>query len=705
MRPRNPDPQGQSGGPSTGAEGLRRRLLAGALALLTLAGAGTASAAPAAVGVVGADLGEKAPSVPNLGPNVRVFDPSMPIAQIQAEADAIWAAQVDDEMGSDRYSLLFKPGVYGTDAEPLQIQVGYYPEVAGLGASPGDVRINGKVEVRNRCFDEDPEFTGCFALNNFWRGLSNLTIRVNGTGQFVLDEDGDPVLGEDGQPVQDGCTQSANFWAVSQAVSMRRVEVTGGNLTLMDYCSNPAFASGGFIADSKAGVLINGSQQQWYARNSEVGVWTNAVWNQVFSGMSFTDAAAAPKDADYPDPPYTVLEKTPLNRERPYLFVDTRGAYQVRVPSARTDTTGLSWSTGMTPGRTVPLSDFFVARPGDSVQVINNQLARGRHLILTPGVYDVARSISVNRADTVVLGMGLATLKAVNGAIPMTIADKPGIILAGVTIDAGSVESPVLLQVGKRNGNNGVANNEPTNPTTLSDVYFRVGGPYVGKADVALEVNSDNVLIDHTWVWRADHGIEGFPTIPRGDDGTDFGDTARWTTNIGRNGLIVNGDNVTATGLFVEHFQEYNTIWNGENGRVLLYQNELPYDPPTQADWMQPDGTLGWAGYKVADNVENHLLWGGGVYAFNRNDPTIVTENGYEVPDTEGVVLTHVMTKNLSGPGTINHVVNGVGDTVDGILPCVTTDPDDPENCGPDKAQFEPPSYVISYSDGDPVLP
>ncbi len=120
-------------------------------------------------------------------------------------------------------------------SKPLQIKVGYYTEVAGLGASPGEVQINGKVEVRNRCFDEDPEFTGCFALNNFWRGVSNLTINVNGTGQ-------------------DGCSASANFWAVSQAVSMRRVEVTGGNLSLMDYCTGPSFASGGFIADSKAGA-------------------------------------------------------------------------------------------------------------------------------------------------------------------------------------------------------------------------------------------------------------------------------------------------------------------------------------------------------------------------------------------------------------------------------------------------------------------
>ena len=252
--------------------------------------------------------------------------------------------------------------------------------------------------------------------------------------------------------------------------------------------------------------------------------------------------------------------------------------------------------SGITPGRTIPLGDFFVAKPSDSVKTINNQLARGRNLLLTPGVYDVARSIDVKRADTVVLGLGHATLTAVDGAVPLTVADVPGVVVAGVTIDAGTVKSPVLLRVGKSTATP-ARRSDPSNPTTLSDVYFRVGGPHIGKADVALEVNSDNVLIDHTWVWRADHGVEGFS-----------GDTERWNTNTGRNGVIVNGDNVTATGLFVEHFQQYNTIWNGESGVTILYQNELPYDPPTQADWMH-DGVEGWAGYKVGDQVQDaHAL-------------------------------------------------------------------------------------------------
>ena len=552
----------------------------------------------------------------------------MPVGQIQATVDAIHAQQVDAEMATNRYALLFKPGVYGSAAQPLQIKVGYYTEIAGLGASPTDVTINGKIEVYNRCLEAGGT-SNCVALVNFWRTLSNLTLNINSLGQ-------------------DGCRASANFWAVSQAVSMRRLNIAGANLSLMDYCTaGPQFASGGFIADSSLPFVINGSQQQWLIRNSRIGGWSNAVWNQVFAGVE-----GAPSDVAFPNPPYTTLATTPVSREKPYLFLDDQGDYAVRVPSAHTHTSGISWGLAMTAGRTIPLGDFFVAKPSDSVHTINNQLARGMNLLLTPGVYDVGLSIAVKRADTVVLGFGHATLTAVGGAIPLTVADVPGVIVAGVTIDAGTVESPVLLEVGKKNGNHSSKKNDPSNPTTLSDVYFRVGGPHIGKADVALEVNRDNVLIDHTWVWRADHGIEGFS-----------GDTERWNTNTGRNGVVVNGDNVTATGLFVEHFQEYNVIWNGENGRTILYQNELPYDPPTQADWMH-DGVEGWAGYKVGDHVKTHRLEGGGVYVFNRNNPSIHTENGFEVPETAGVQLHHVMTVNLSA-GTIDHVVNGVGDAAD----------------------------------------
>lgn len=602
----------------------RRALLA---VIATVALVATAASAPAVA---------TPPSSPDLGPNVLVFDPSQGVAEIQAQVDALHAQQVDDEMGTNRYSLLFRPGVYGSAEQPLQLKVGYYTEVAGLGGSPTDVTIHGKIEVYNRCLGSDPNNPNCIALVNFWRTLSNLTLDIDGAGQ-------------------DGCRASANFYAVSQASSIRRLNVLSStNFSLMDYCTaGPQYASGGFIADSKFGTVLNGSQQQWLTRNSVVTNWTNAVWNQVFAGVE-----GAPDDAAFPTPPYTTLDQTPVSREKPYLYVDASGAWQVRVPAAAQGTRGITWADGLTPGRSIPLKDFYVAKPGDSVLKINAALALGKHLLLTPGVYDIASTIAVWRPGTVVLGLGHATLTSVRGSVPLFVADVPGIVVAGVTIDAGPTKSPVLLKVGldSKHGPDWGTRSQ-RDPITLSDVYFRVGGPHRGSTDVALEINADDVLIDHTWVWRADHGVEGFTGGVNGDD-------QRWVTNIGRNGVVVNGDDVTATGLFVEHFQQHNTIWNGERGRVVLYQNELPYDPPTQADWTQPNGTLGWAGYKVGSKVKEHQLWGAGVYVFNQNNPEIVTENGFEVPQRPGVQLSHIMTVNLSA-GTIRHVVNGVGGQAD----------------------------------------
>src|SRR6059036_19432 len=262
------------------------RLLAVLLVALTISATNVASTTMAAPLTPVAD-----PSQPDFGPNVIVFDPSMPTSQIQATVDAIAGQQVDNEMGTQRYALLFKPGTYGSAANPLDFQVGYYTEVAGLGASPTDVTINGHVDVYNRCLTP----TNCIALVNFWRSVSNLTINVMGLS---------------------GCRASGDFWAVSQAAPMRRVNITGGNLTLMDYCTaGPQYASGGFIADSRTGFVINGSQQQFLVRDSSIGGWSNAVWNQVFSGVE-----GAPPQS-FPNPPYTTLPTSPVTEEKPYLYV------------------------------------------------------------------------------------------------------------------------------------------------------------------------------------------------------------------------------------------------------------------------------------------------------------------------------------------------------------------------------------------------
>ena len=553
---------------------------------------------------------------PDFGPNVVIFDPSMPTSQIQATVDAIASQQVPNQFGTERFALLFKPGTYGTASEPLIIQVGYYTEVAGLGVSPGDVVINGHIDVYNQC-----DANGCLALVNFWRSVSNLTIHVTGLAD---------------------CRSSANFWAVSQAAPMRRVDVVGGTLSLMDYCTaGPQFASGGFIADSRAGTVINGSQQQFLVRDSVIGSWSNAVWNQVFAGTQGAPAQS------FPSPPYTTLATNPVSRERPYLYLDASSAYRVFVPDPRTDSAGTTWANGATPGHSIPLSEFFIASPSDSVHTINNQLARGKNLLLTPGVYGIERSLEVERRDAIVLGLGFATLTALNGAVPMIVSDVAGVDLAGVMFDAEEVESPALLQIGARHAGRDRTRDRDhrATPTVVQDVFFRIGGPQVGKARVSLEVNSDDVILDNIWAWRADHG-----------------NGVGWTVNTADTGVVINGDGVTATGLFVEHYQKYNVIWNGENGRTIFFQNELPYDPPDQTAW-QHDGDLGWAAYKVAPSVKSHTLWGGGAYIFTNVNPTLHATRGFEVPVTPEVRLIDVLTVEL-GAGTIDHVVNDTGDPV-----------------------------------------
>jgi hypothetical protein len=558
-----------------------------------------------------------AAATPDFGPNVKIFEPGMSTSQIKAAVDAIAGAQVSNEFGTQRYALLFMPGSYGSAADPLNFQVGYYTEVAGLGSSPNDVSVNGTIDSYNQCFGPD----NCTALVNFWRSVSNLTINVTGKG---------------------GC-QFGEFWATSQASPMRRVHVNG-YATLMDYCSGPSYASGGFIADSQfsGSTVVNGSQQQYLVRNSSLDGWTNGVWNQVFAGVQ-----GAPPQS-FPDPPYTTLDTNPASRERPFLYVDSNEHFNVYVPDVQFDSSDTTWANGETPGHSIPIEDFFVAKPTDSIQSINNALSQGKNLIFTPGVYNVDRTIKVKRADTILLGLGMATLTAQNGAIPMTVADVKGVEISGLIFDAGPVNSPVLLQVGTQHASNGQARehngwSDPSDPTALHDVFFRIGGPHVGKATESLEVDADGTILDDIWAWRADHG-------------TGVG----WTINTADNGVVVNSDNVLATGLFAEHYQKYDVVWNGENGKTIMFQNEMPYDPPNQAAW-QHDGVLGWAAYKVAERVKTHEAWGLGSYCFFNVDPTIHASHAFEVPVSPGVKLHDILDLSITNHGTIDHVVNDFG--------------------------------------------
>lgn len=529
---------------------------------------------------------------PDLGPHVLVFRPDMSMSSIQGQIDEVFAAQEEDQMGEGRYAFLLHPGQY-----ELDVNVGYYTDVQGLGEHPDAVEITGAVR-------SEADWFGGNSTHNFWRSASNMKVVPTVDAGF-------------------------NRWAVSQAAPFRRMHIAG-DMVLDD----GGWSSGGFLADSVIeGDVNSGSQQQWFTRNAELGGWKGSVWNMFFLGVTNAPQLYWP--------PFTVVPATPLLREKPFLFVNAVGNYYVHVPELRTETHGVSWADGATPGRSISIEEFYVARPDiDDAASMNEQLEAGKNLLLTPGVYRLDDTITVPHAGTVVLGLGLPSLLSLAGQPVLEVADVPGVKVAGITIDAGPEGFATLMRVGPEGSNA----DHSENPTSLHDIFCRVGGGFSGSASACLEINSNQVIGDHFWLWRADHG-----------------NGVGWEVNRSKNGLIVNGDEVTIYGLFVEHFHEYQTLWNGEAGRVFFYQCEMPYDPPSQEAW-QHDGVNGYPGYKVGDDVQQHEATGLGVYAVFHDAP-VKSASAIEVPERPMVKLRHMVTRSLGGSGgEITSVINGQGE-------------------------------------------
>ena len=553
-------------------------------------------------GTLGASVSEATGTI--LGPNVYVFDPSMPAADVQRTASDIFAKMEANQFGSERYALLFKPGEYN-----VKFDVGFYTHVAGLGQNPDDVQIKGGVNVPANWMPN------ANATCNFWRTLENFAVTP-------LD------------------SKNITRIAVSQAAPLRRLHVKGElHLFAFDSKWNAGWASGGFLADSVVdGKVVPASQQQWLSRNSTWGNWGNAVWNMVFVGCENTP------EGTFPKPAYTVIDRTPVIREKPYLCVDKSGNYGVFVPALQTNTKGVTWATGRTPGKSLSLEQFYIAQPAKAnAAAINAKLADGKHILFTPGVYSLDEALRVTKPNTILFGLGIPSLVPTKGQPVITVADVDGVTIAGLTLEAGAVHSPTILEVGPT----GSRADHSANPTFLYDLTVRTGGAFVGSNDVGITISSRHVVADQLWIWRADHGAG-----------------AAWTTNPTKNGLVVNGDNVTIYGLFNEHHNAYQTLWNGNGGRVYFYQSEIPYDIPDQAFWM--NGKVnGYASYKVADSVTTHEAWGLGIYSYFRDAP-VKLHSAIEAPAVPGVKLHNLTTVWLNGKegSEITHVINELGGRV-----------------------------------------
>src|SRR5262249_60887412 len=145
---------------------------------------------------------------------------------------------------------------------------------------------------------------------------------------------------------------------------------------------------------------------------------------------------------------------------------------------------------------------FLVPTPAIPAAASTAALPQAKYPTLPPGAYNLNQPIVVSHPGTVVLGLGLATLVPQHGNAAMVVVPNSGVKLSGLIIDAGPVNSPVLLSVGTPGpGSAG-------NPDLIQDIYFRVGGAETTptSASVSLLDNASNSIIDNVWAWRADHG-------------------------------------------------------------------------------------------------------------------------------------------------------------------------------------------------------
>jgi hypothetical protein len=654
------------------------------------------------------------------GPNVCVFSPpsgpdaASELQEIQAVVNAVAVQQVpvSAQFDDQGYALLFEPGTYGSAADPLVFQVGYYTEVAGLGAVPQDTVINGQVDVFPNALDSEPGPGNCFVASgqtcywanstvNFWRSLSNLELNVETLARPDYTPTPLPMQAPIGNTGANGCWQgtgalgtNTDFWSVSQAAPVRSV-IVNGNLNFQAYCSETNyqgndFASGSYVANSEIlGQLAWSGNQQGIARNTDMKSAAGYVWNYVYSGDAcppgYTPttangapgpAACSPTEDIFNDSfnvtngtdgvfgidQVTALSQSPVTEEEPFLYTATSTAATmppgsvtgVFVPSVQHNSVGPNFLSGSEAGSSVPLSNFFIANPATPEDQVQAALNRGQDLVLTPGVYELDAPITVSHPGTIVLGLGFPVLVPLRGNASMVVLASSGVKLSGMILDAGPVNSPVLLSVGgppnpmagqpvpgTQPGSQHLGPGSPSNsagsPDLVQDIFFRIGGAETTPVSATLSLldRADNSIIDDVWAWRADHGANTTISNPQGEVG------AGWSYNQGDTGVEVTGDNVTAYGLFVEHYQKYEVVWSGDNGTDIFFQNELPYDPPSQAAWHASPLQPGYPSFLVTNNVQNFHGYGMGSYVvFIYTPATLWDAMAYQAPDAPGVVFT-----------------------------------------------------------------
>lgn len=561
---------------------------------------------------------------------VRIFSEKDSPEEIQKDIDLVYNRMEWDEFSPNRYAYLYMPGDYSS----IQEKVGYYTTVSGLGYTPDDVTL--KTVTRY----DSPLTSG--ALCNFWCGVENFST-----------------------------TDNVDFY-VSQATYLRRMHIQG-NITLSD----SGYSSGGFLANSRIdGEIRNTTQQQYLFRNDEWNSYTgNVDINMVYSGVK------GKMNYKWPDKRVTVLDTTRRIKEKPFLVFDEEKGLGLFEPALTEETSGVSWMEEE--GDFHPLNEFYIAHSDrDDSASLNKILGQGKSIIFTPGTYELSSPLDVTSPNTILYGMGMATLRSSkdNKEAIIKTKDIDGLTLSDLLLEAGSVMENMMV-IGDSDDN---VHDE--NPTLLADIFLRLGGNlnWTTGCENGLVIKSNDVIGDNFWLWRADHGMDRdvFEDYVNEDGtlpdnigaltnygfwkGIGVGWKDQATNNYATHGAIISGDRVSLYGLMCEHFGEYQTIWKGDDGYLVFYQSETPYDCPDQDSWRKGDATedQGYASYKVDDDVSTHTAYGIGVYyVHNDTNNQIVMDHAIEAPETEGIELYHMAIANFKGNTGcgIRYILNSSG--------------------------------------------
>ncbi len=626
------------------------------VSVLLLGLTGGISSALAAPGQASASCSTPTPvsTIPTnpFGSNVTIFNASESVATINAALSAPSTPAA--------HEFFFLPGTYGdaaatpataTTSNTIDAQVASGAVVAGLGASPCDVVINGNLGIYNDGLAIRPS------------QLENLTIN----------------------PIEAGDPADTMTWSTSQEATWRRVNLLGNLLEAalpystglcLTACApfpgsginaSGAVENGFEIANSDiTGDVIDTDAQNTpgasgldgnsdpYIQGSYIGGAQGFGTDTMFAGdtgnVPATDfgpavgAQPAGSNVDVPD--------LPVVRESPFVYYKD-GQFDVFDPAVQFDRQGYDWR--LHSGTSLPLSDFYLANATtDTATTINAVLASGRDVVLEPGAYSIASPLTVPKPDEVILGLGEATVTAAANTATIVVNDAAtGTILAGFSANGQGFNpvtnpgpyAPNQIEI----GNTPNAAGQRQDPTSLNDIS-------------TISNSTTDELIDQNYVLQNQAEVQS-----NNNSGNGY-TTVNWPAESSSDyGVVVNGNHVTMEGIWLEHFKMTEATWNGNRGQVIFLENELPLTIPYSAAgvqpsfWMQSSSFDGYPSLAVAPSVRSFTLTGFQSWSRFGSGCYCLVTSLITVPVKPNVAINDVFSGQILGSASLSGGSTAVG--------------------------------------------